>query len=134
MAAFALGASGVQIGTRFAVTEESSAHPDYKARVCASPDNGTTMALKKIGMVRALRSPFMEEAIKAETAECKSPEQLKELLGRKREMKGIFEGNWQEGLLEAGQGAGMIKNVLPVKTVFENLLCEMEAGITKLRE
>lgn len=133
LAAFALGAEGVQIGTRFAVTEESSSHPDYKARVCASPDNGTTMALKKIGMVRALRNPFMEEAIKAETMNCEPPEKLKELLGRKREMKGIFEGNWEEGLLEAGQGAGMIKEILPVKSVFENILSEMEAGILKLR-
>jgi enoyl-[acyl-carrier protein] reductase II len=101
--------------------------------VCASAENGTALALKKIGMVRALKNPFMEEAIKAETFNCETPEQLKELLGRKREMKGIFEGNWEEGLLEAGQGAGMIKEVLPVKTVFENIIKEIEMGVNKLR-
>jgi len=124
-AAFSLGAEGVQIGTRFAVTFESSAHDNYKNRIVAAKDNDTTLVFKKIGLVRMLKNDFALRAIKAEN-DGWNEIQLKELLGCKRERLGIFEGDLNEGELEAGQGAGLIKDIPTVKELFERLLMEYD--------
>jgi enoyl-[acyl-carrier protein] reductase II len=129
LAALSLGAEGVQIGTRFAASVESSAHPNYKKRVVEALDNDTVLAFKKIGLVRMLKNEFADKAMKAE-AEGWNTNQLKELLGRKREMVGIFDGNEQEGELEAGQSSGLIKNVLPAELIMKKLLAEInEANV-----
>ncbi len=130
LAALALGAEGVQIGTRFAVTQESSAHPNFKNKVVESGDNSTALFFKKIGLVRAIKNEFVTRVLEAEK-NCADEVQLKELLGRKREMLGIFEGDEKEGMMEAGQGAGLIKDIPTVKELFEKLLQEFDSALSK---
>ncbi len=132
LAALSLGAEGVQIGTRFAVTVESSAHENYKQEIVKSGDQDTTLAFKKIGLVRMLKNDFAIRAMKAEN-EGWNEIQLKELLGAKRERAGIFEGDLIEGELEAGQGVGLIKDIPTTKDLFERLLKEVEDTQRKLK-
>ena len=132
LAALSLGAQAVQIGTRFAATEESSAHIKFKRRIVEAVDNDTVLALKKIGMVRMLKNEFAKQAIKA-TEEGWSAEQQSELLGKKRAMLGIFEGDEKKGELEAGQISGLIKEILPVKDVIKNLSKETEEAYNKIK-
>ncbi len=129
VAALALGAEGVQIGTRFAATVESSAHENYKRKIVEAGDTDTVLALKKIGLVRMIKNDFALRAIKAEE-ECWDEIKLKELLGNKRERAGIFEGDEKEGELEAGQGAGLIKDIPTVKELMERLVDESKNEIT----
>jgi enoyl-[acyl-carrier protein] reductase II len=124
-AALSFGAEGVQIGTRFAVTEESSSHPNYKRKVVEAKDNDTTLILKKIAFVRLIKNEFSSSVQKAES-ECADESTIKNLLGTKRERLGIFEGDVNNGMLEAGQGAGLIKEILPVKELIENLIKEFD--------
>ncbi len=131
IAAFALGAQAVQIGTRFAVTVESSASDIYKQKVLAAKDSDTVLAFKKIGLVRMLKNDFALKALKAEE-ECWDEQKLKELLGSKRERLGIFEGNETEGEFEAGQSSGLINEILPVGQLFVKLLSEMNSAAERL--
>jgi len=124
LAALSLGAEGVQIGTRFAATVESSAHPNYKKKVVEAKDDGTLLAFKKIGLVRMLKNDFANRARFAEI-EGWNEIKLKELLGNKRERLGIFEGDENEGELEAGQSSGLVKEILTVKKLFAKLLSEI---------
>ena len=126
-AALCLGARGVQIGTRFAATLESSAHEQYKQVVAAAVDNGTVLAFRKLALVRMLKNDFATRAVKAE-AEGWDEAQLQELLGRKRERAGIFEGDEVEGEMEAGQSSGLVKEILPVEEIFKNLIQEYAAA------
>jgi enoyl-[acyl-carrier protein] reductase II len=124
LAALSLGAEGVQIGTRFAATVESSAHQNYKQKVVKAKDDGTILAFKKIGLVRMLKNDFAFRALKAD-GECWDESKLKELLGSKRERLGIFEGDEIEGELEAGQSSGLVNEILTVKELFKKLLNEI---------
>ena len=124
LAALSLGAEGVQIGTRFAATVESSAHDNYKKKVVEAKDDGTVLAFKKIGLVRMLKNDFAFRALKAD-GECWDESKLKELLGSKRERLGIFEGDEIEGELEAGQSSGLVNEILTVKELFKKLLNEI---------
>jgi len=130
-ASLSLGAEGVQMGTRFAATIESSANDAYKEKICSASDNGTALILRKIGLVRLIKNNFSEEAVKLENSGA-SENELKLLLGSKREMKGMFEGNAEEGMMEAGQGAGFIKKIISVEELFNNLISEFEATKIKL--
>ena len=125
LAALSLGAEGVQIGTRFAATVESSAHENYKQEIVRSGDQDTVLAFKKIGLVRMIKNDFAIRAMKAEN-EGWNENQLRELLGTKRERLGIFEGDLAEGELEAGQGVGLINDIPTVKELFERLIKEYE--------
>jgi len=127
LAAFSLGAEGVQLGTRFAATLESSAHPKYKQKVVEAKDDGTVLALKKIGLVRMLKNDFAYRAVKADS-EGWEDVKLKELLGNKRERLGIFEGDEVEGEMEAGQSSGLVNDILTVKELFVKLLKEVESA------
>ena len=127
LAALSLGAEGVQIGTRFAATVESSAHENYKQEIVKSGDQDTTLAFKKIGLVRMMKNDFAIRAMKAEN-EGWNETQLRELLGAKRERAGIFEGDLVEGELEAGQGVGLINDIPTVKDLFDRFT----KGIRKL--
>ncbi|MBK9097628.1 MAG: nitronate monooxygenase [bacterium] len=127
LAALSLGAEGVQIGTRFAATLESSAHENYKRKVVEAKDDGTTLAFKKIGLVRMLKNDFAFRALIAER-EGWDEIKLKELLGSKRERLGIFEGDENEGELEAGQSSGLVNEILTVKELFRKLLDEIETA------
>ena len=129
-AALSLGAEGVQMGTRFAATVESSAHENYKKKVIEAMDNGTILAFKKVGLVRMLRNDFAQKSIQAED-EGWNEDKLRELLGTKREMEGIFVGDELEGEMEAGQSSGLVKEILPVNELFEKLLSEI--AIASLR-
>ena len=131
LAALSLGAEGVQIGTRFAVTEESSAHPNYKTKVIEAKDNDTILVLKKIGMARMIKNNFTSIVHKEELNGA-DEEKLKSLLGEKRERLGIFEGDEQNGMTEAGQGAGLIKEILPVKDLMERLTKEFDEAKKRL--
>lgn len=122
-AALSLGADGVQMGTRFAVTTESSAHENYKKAVIAAGDGGTVLTLKKITPVRLVKSPFAVKALEAERRGA-SREELEALVGRKREMMGIFEGNLEEGEIEAGQSSGLVKEILPAAEVVQRTMEE----------
>lgn len=124
LAALSLGAEGVQIGTRFAATVESSAHLNYKQKVVEAKDDGTLLAFKKIGLVRMLKNDFALRALQADREGWDEPK-LKELLGSKRERLGIFEGDEIEGELEAGQSSGLVNEILTVKEVFDKLFKEM---------
>ena len=115
------GAEGVQIGTLFAATNESSAHINYKNAIINAGTNDTTLILKKVGLTRAIINSFTEKVTNRENEGATSKE-LKELLGEKRERLGVFEGNLEEGILEAGQSAGKIIEVLSVKEVFNRLV------------
>jgi enoyl-[acyl-carrier protein] reductase II len=124
LAAISLGAEGAQIGTRFAATIESSAHQNYKQKVVEAKDDGTVLAFKKIGLVRMIKNDFAFRATQAEK-DGWDEIKLKELLGSKRERLGIFEGDEVEGELEAGQSSGLVKEILPVKELFQKLLLEI---------
>jgi enoyl-[acyl-carrier protein] reductase II len=130
LAALSLGAEGVQIGTRFAATVESSAHSNYKQKVVEAKDDGTVLAFKKIGLVRMLKNDFALRAVQADK-EGWDDVKLMELLGSKRERLGIFEGDETEGELEAGQSSGLVSEIITVKELFEKLL--MEIAETKKR-
>ncbi|MBK6913200.1 MAG: nitronate monooxygenase [Ignavibacteriales bacterium] len=133
VAALSLGAEGVQIGTRFAATVESSAHENYKQEIVKSGDQDTTLAFKKIGLVRMIKNDFAIRVMKAEY-EGWNETQLLELLGAKRERAGIFEGDLIEGELEAGQGVGLINDIPTVKELFERLINEYNVANGNLRQ
>lgn len=123
LAAFALGAEGVQIGTRFALTEESSASDEFK-RLCVSLKEGDTMlALKKIGATRLIKNEFYDK-VKAAEDNGASAEQMKELLGKGRAKRGIFEGDLVEGELEIGQIASLLNDLPPAKEVLGQIVKE----------
>lgn len=124
-AAMSLGAEGVQIGTRFAATVESSAHANYKSKICDAKENETVLVLKKLGMARMIKNEFSKIAIDAENS-CADIEQLKNILGQKRERLGIFEGDENQGMMEAGQGLGLINEILSVNDLFKKLIKEFD--------
>ena len=131
LAAFALGAEGVQMGTRFAATVESSAHDRYKTAIVDAKDRDTILTLKKIAPVRLIKNPFALRAQKEESSG-KSKEELLQLLGRGRERMGIFEGNWEEGEFEMGQSSGLVKEILPAAEVVRNTIREFEDAKSKM--
>lgn len=130
-AAFSLGAEAVQIGTAFAATLESSAHDNYKRKIIGAKDIDTTLILKKAGLARVIKNKFSNEVEEAEERGA-SVDEIKLLLGSKRERLGIFEGDENEGMLEAGQGAGLINNILSTKDLFTKLITEYDNTILKL--
>jgi len=125
LAAMALGADGVQIGSRFAISEESSAHPDFKKLVTGLNEGDTKLALKKIGAVRLIKNEFFQKVNQLED-EGANADAMRILLGRGRAKKGMFEGDLQDGELEIGQVASLIDEILPVKTIMENLIQEYQ--------
>lgn len=121
LAAMVLGAEGVQIGTRFAMTTESSAHEDFK-KLCTTLNEGDTLlSLKKVGPTRLIRNDFYQQVQQAEDRGA-SAEEIRAILGRGRAKKGIFEGDLQEGELEIGQNASQFKEIKPVAEVMEEII------------
>ena len=131
LAAMALGADGVQIGSRFAISEESSAHPDFKKLVVGLTEGDTKLALKKIGAVRLIKNEFFQEVNKLEL-EGATPDTLRILLGRGRAKKGMFEGDLVLGELEIGQVSSIIDEILPVETIMNNLIQEYQKAKERL--
>lgn len=128
LAAMILGAEGVQIGSRFAVARESSAHPDFKQRVWETPEGGTMLALKKLAPTRLIKNEFYEQVKNLEDQGA-SAETLKELLGKGRAKQGIFEGNLKEGELEIGQIASMLNTEESVGDIMEDLIRDYSESI-----
>jgi enoyl-[acyl-carrier protein] reductase II len=133
LACLALGAQAVQIGTRFAATVESSSNARYKQAVVEAEDNSTVIVLKKIAPVRLMKNPFALSALEVQLRGASKEEELN-LLGHKREMQGIFEGNLEEGELEMGQSSGLIDEILPVSNVMKNLILEYTSTLSRLNE
>jgi len=131
IAALALGAEGVQMGTRFAVTKESSAHENYKQAVVNAGDKDTHLILKNLGMARVIKNKFSEEINKM-ALNCVDLESQKNFLNTKREMKGIFKGNIDDGMLEASQNSGLIKDIPSVENLMNRLIKEIETVKNKI--
>ena len=128
LAAMALGAEGVQVGTRFALTAESSASDEFK-RMCTELKEGDTMlALKKVGATRLIKNPFYDRVKEAEDRGA-SKEELRELLGRGRAKKGIFEGDLTEGELEIGQIASLITDIPSAEEALAKIVREYNAKV-----
>jgi enoyl-[acyl-carrier protein] reductase II len=130
-AALALGADGVQIGSRFAATVESSAHPAFKQAIVDAADNATMLTMRKTRPVRIIRNQLYEKLDALEFSGA-TPEQMFEALGRGRAKKGIFEGDLIEGELEIGQISGLIKDIPDVATLIKRLQREYQDAIAKL--
>ena len=132
LATFALGAEGVQIGTRFALTEESSAHENFK-QLCLNLNEGDTkLLLKKLSPTRLVKGEFTTAVEEAE-ARGASAEEMKELLGKGRSKKGIFEGNLQEGELEIGQVASLFREMQTVSEVIKEIMEDFRKGMEKIQ-
>ncbi|MFM2206050.1 MAG: hypothetical protein RL213_25 [Bacteroidota bacterium] len=128
LAAFALGAEGVQLGTRFVASAESSAHPSFKERVISSQEGDTKLQLKQLTPVRLLRNAFSQE-VEAAEARGADAEELTRLLGRARAKKGMFEGDMEQGELEIGQVAAFIRQIKPAGEIVRDVWQEfLESG------
>ncbi len=132
LATMVLGADGVQIGSRFAISEESSAHDNFKNYVVNSLEGDTLLSIKNLTPVRLLRNKFFNLIKEAENKGATN-EELQKLLGRGRAKKGIFEGDLEEGELEIGQVAALIDHVLPVDQIMKNLLGEYHIALSEFK-
>jgi enoyl-[acyl-carrier protein] reductase II len=125
LAAMILGADGVQVGSRFVASEESSAHQAFKQVVVDAKEGDTHLTLKELAPVRLIKNKFyndLQDLYKTSP----SVEDLKTLLGRARAKRGMFEGDLVEGELEIGQIAGLIHDIKPVKQIVEDMMAEFE--------
>lgn len=128
LAAMVLGAEGVQVGSRFVASEEASAHINFKNSVIASQEGDTQLMMKKLTPVRLLRNKFFDQVLEAEQRGA-THEELKNILGRARAKKGMFEGDLEEGELEIGQVSALIRDILPASVIVENMIKEFEEGL-----
>jgi enoyl-[acyl-carrier protein] reductase II len=131
-AAMALGADGVQIGSLFAASEESSAHPDFKNLITQLKEGDTKLSLKKLAPVRLIKNKFYKEVEEAELRGAPK-EELIALLGKGRAKKGMFEGDLDNGELEIGQVSSMIYRVEPVAVIMKRVVDEYNAAVRGLK-
>lgn len=129
-AVMALGAEGVQIGTRFAIAVESSAHAAFKQKVFDTDEGGTMLVLKKLAPARLIKNEFYEQVKAMEDAGADAP-QLSQLLGKGRAKKGMFEGDMAEGELEIGQIASMLHKEESVAGIMQDLIADFNATMKK---
>lgn len=132
LAALALGAEGVQIGTLFAVSEESSASDAFKQLCVDLGEDGTMLALKKISPTRLIKNELFAKIAEAESRGAEADE-LRELLGRAATKRGIFEGDLEHGELEIGQIASTIKEVKPVAQIMHELITDFHTTQSKIQ-
>ena len=125
LAAMALGADGVQLGSRFAASIESSSHENFKQSIIDSQEGDTQLTLKELAPVRLIKNKFYND-LQDLYSNNPTVEDLKELLGKRRSKRGMFEGDLVEGELEIGQISGLIHEILPVATIIKNLINEFE--------
>lgn len=133
LAVMVLGADGVQVGSRFAISEESSAHQSFKQLVSQMREGDTKLALKKLAPVRLVKNAFFEQVEEAELRGA-TEEELKELLGKGRAKKGMFEGDLENGELEIGQISAEIHQISPVKSIMESLILEYNSALKNFSE
>ena len=132
LAAIALGAEGVQIGSRFVTSEESSAHINFKKAILKAKDGDTHLSIKKLTPARLLKNKFWEQINRAEMSGA-SEEELKIILGRARAKKGMFEGDLEDGELEIGQISGYINEIKPAADIVVEIIAEYTSALQKLR-
>ena len=132
LSAMILGADGVQMGTRFAISEESSAHENFKKSVLELGEGGTKLALKKLAPTRLVKNNFFNQV---NEAECRgaSPEEMKEILGKGRAKSGMFEGNLDEGELEIGQISALITKIQTVSEIISQIEQEYQESLAQLQ-
>lgn len=123
LAAMALGAEGVQIGSRFVASSESSAHINFKNRVINTKEGETILTLKQLTPVRLIKNKFCEDVRDAE-AKGATVEDMKKILGKARSKRGMFEGDLEEGELEIGQVASLFKEIKPAAQIIEDIIYE----------
>jgi enoyl-[acyl-carrier protein] reductase II len=133
LAAMALGAEGVQIGSRFVASTESSGHQAFKDAVVKAEEGDTLLSLKVLTPVRLLRNPFFDKVVEAE-GRAASVTELTEILGRGRAKKGMYLGDLEEGELEIGQVSAGIKEIKPAKEIIEEILSEYEQARKELAD
>ncbi len=134
LAAMVLGADGVQVGSRFVASNEASSHQLFKEQVVAAKEGDTQLTLKELVPVRLLKNKFYEDLQRAYENGA-SKEDLKNLLGRARAKRGMFEGDMQEGELEIGQVSALISDIRPAKQIVKDMVREFEAaklGVSRL--
>jgi enoyl-[acyl-carrier protein] reductase II len=125
LAAMVLGADAVQVGSRFVASEESSAHQDFKQVVIDTKEGDTQLTLKELAPVRLIKNKFFNE-LQELYKTAPNVEQLKELLGRARAKRGMFEGDLEDGELEIGQIAGLIHDIKPAAEIVKDMMQEFE--------
>jgi enoyl-[acyl-carrier protein] reductase II len=125
LAVMVLGADGVQVGSRFAASVESSSHENFKKTIVSTNEGDTQLTLKELAPVRLIKNKFYND-IQALYAKCPTPDELKTLLGRARSKRGMFEGDLEEGELEIGQISGLIHEIKPVATIISDMITEFE--------
>jgi enoyl-[acyl-carrier protein] reductase II len=133
LAAMVLGADGVQMGSRFAASFESSAHENFKNTIINVKEGDTQLTLKELAPVRLIKNKFYND-LQELYEKCPTQEELKTLLGRARAKRGMFEGDLEEGELEIGQIAGLIHDILPVETIVNNVITEFNLAKGSVNE
>jgi enoyl-[acyl-carrier protein] reductase II len=131
LAAMVLGADGVQIGSRFVASEESSAHDLFKEYVVNASEGDTQLTLKEVTPVRMLKNNFYN-TLQLEYQKGTSPDKLRQLLGKGRAKKGMFEGDLDEGELEIGQVCGLINKIQPVRDIVDEIISDFKAASKSL--
>lgn len=132
-AAFVLGADGVQIGSRFVATFESSAHENFKNKIIQAKEGDTQLTLKQLTPVRLIKNKFFDEVIQAEQSGA-SIEELKNLLGKARAKKGMFEGDLIDGELEIGQVSASINEIKSAAEVVNEIYSDFKSVIKKISQ
>jgi enoyl-[acyl-carrier protein] reductase II len=123
LAAMALGADGVQVGSRFAASIESSAHENFKNTIISTQEGDTQLTLKELAPVRLIKNKFFDD-LQELYSKCPTKEDLENLLGKRRSKRGMFEGDLVEGELEIGQIAGLIHEIKPVSEIINDMIAE----------
>ncbi|MBT8282579.1 MAG: nitronate monooxygenase [Muriicola sp.] len=131
LAALVLGADGVQVGTRFVASDEASSHIRFKEKVVAAKEGDTQLTLKELAPVRMIKNEFFEQVQEA-YRRCATAEELRELLGRARAKRGMFEGDLKEGELEIGQVSAIIHDIKPAAQIVEEMMAEYQHAIQTL--
>ena len=133
LAALVLGASGVQIGSRFIASEEASSHDHFKNLVINTKEGDTELSLKKLTPVRLIKNQFYQQVHQAEQ-EGASKEQLEQILGRGRAKKGMFEGDLKEGELEIGQASCLIRKIMPANEIVHEIWGDYEKAVNEIKQ
>ena len=132
LAAMALGAEGVQVGSRFVATAEASVHPAFKEKVVAAGEGDTELTLKELAPVRLLKNGFYQQVKDLYNTQQATIANLQALVGNRRTKRGMFEGDIAEGELEIGQVAALIDKVQTAKEVIDEMVAEYEASLTRV--
>jgi enoyl-[acyl-carrier protein] reductase II len=133
LAAMVLGADGIQMGSRFAASFESSSHDNFKQTIIDLKEGDTQLTLKELAPVRLIKNKFYHD-VQELYSKCPTPDDLKALLGRARAKKGMFEGDLIEGELEIGQIAGLIHHIKPVKDIVNEVVLEFQSSLKEMQD